>query len=646
MPDPTLLEHARDAVLPPLAARAGELVGVCAGLAEDPLLAVTLTDLAAALRDEVRLAGPDPDPAARLGTALGLTPFEYDLMLLAGLPEEHEAPARLARMLHARGEPRFAMGALAAVLGLGLGGRRYLRHAVDGGPLHRFLGVGGPESVPLPERGLRLPAGLWSVLRGVEHWPSALRPLTLPTLPGSLPPQSRRLDEVLGTGARLVVVTGTGRTDVELAASTRAGLSACGRGAVAIAAADLDADRAPAWGAHVLARGAVPVVVGHPAGAPLPDHPAPVVVAAATTTGLPMDDRPVLTVELAAPGIGATVEMWQALLPELNGAGVALAGLVRVGELGALRATVDTRATAAGLDPTALSVAGVVAQVRRRTDVTLPRSVRLVRPDATLGQLVLPVAQHRLLCSVVDRVRGQARVLHDWGFGAAARHHGGARMLLSGPPGTGKTLAVEAITAELGLDLLAVDLAALVSKWLGETEKNIAEVFDAAERCQAVLFFDEADAVFGRRTDSSDAQGRWANLETAYLLSRIDRSAGLVVLATNLRRNIDDAFLRRLDVVVELEEPDRAAREQLWRRHLPDAAPCANDIDVGALAAMYEITGGLIRNAALAAAFGAAAAARPIDQGRLITAVHDEYRKAGRSFPGTPRTATRARGGT
>jgi SpoVK/Ycf46/Vps4 family AAA+-type ATPase len=273
--------------------------------------------------------------------------------------------------------------------------------------------------------------------------------------------------------------------------------------------------------------------------------------------------------------------------------------------------------------------------------------VRRVRPVATLDRLVLPPHQHRLLRSVVERVQEQPRVLHEWGFGAAARHHGGARLLLAGPPGTGKSLAVEAVAAELGLDLLVVDLAALVSKWLGETEKNIGEVFDASERCQAVLFFDEADAIFARRTDSSDAQARWANLETAYLLGRIDRSNGVVALATNLRAHIDDAFLRRLDVVVELEPPDRAAREELWRRHLPPAAPCAGDVDPAALAAHYEITGGLIRNAALAAAFEAAAQSRPIDQQRLVAAVDDEYRKAGRCFPGSPRAAgTRAGGGT
>ena len=221
----------------------------------------------------------------------------------------------------------------------------------------------------------------------------------------------------------------------------------------------------------------------------------------------------------------------------------------------------------------------------------------------------------------------------------------GARALFVGPPGTGKTLSAEIIAAELGLDLLTVDLSALVSKWLGETEKNIGQVFDAAERCQAVLFFDEADAIFGRRTDSGDAQARWANLETAYLLSRIDDFEGLVVLATNLRGNIDEAFTRRLDVVVEFDEPGPPERERLWHAHLPAAAPIGDDVDVAQLAELYPVAGGVIRNAAIAAAFQAAEHGGAIDQAGLVEAVRREYQKSGRSFPGTPRTPAFSQGG-
>jgi hypothetical protein len=641
--------------LPPLAARVAELVDRWGGLADEPWLASALATLADDLRAEAAGAGlaraAPPDRAVRLGALLGLSPFEYDLVLLTGLPEEHEAASRVARLLHPHGEPHVSMAAAVAALGLDGAGRRHLRRSLESGPLHRHRLVTGTEVTPLPERSLRLPLGLWSVLRGVDHWPDPLRPVPLPDLAGGSDTATVAATDlarsVAGPEPRVVVVTGDRRDDTELAALAAAALAAAGRRMVALPAADLDDERTAAWSAHVAARGAVPLVVGRPTGPPLARHPGPVVVATATVAGLGTDDRPVVTVDVPAADIGDAVAMWHRLLPEMNGAGAELAGLLRVGELGATRAVTDTRTAAATLDPRALSVEGVVAHVRRRTDVELPGSVRLTRPHASWDQLVLPDHQQRLLRSVVDRVRGQARVLHEWGFSTSARSRGGTRILLSGPPGTGKTLAAEVTAAALGLDLLVVDLAALVSKWLGETEKNIAEVFDAAERCQAVLFFDEADAVFGKRTDGSDAQSRWANLETAYLLGRMERFDGLVVLATNLRRNIDDAFVRRLDVVVELDDPDEPAREELWRRHLALAAPRAADVDLGVLAGLYALTGGLIRNAVLSAAFAAAASGRPIDQDGLIRAVHDEYRKAGRSFPGTPRgAARRVRGGT
>ena len=614
--------------MPELPTRAAALVDRLADLA-DPPLRPELQDLAAALRVE-----PDGGAADRLAGATGLTPFEYDLLVLAGLPEEHEALSRQARLRSGGAEPWFTPATAVAVLDLDTQGRGHLRRALESGPLRRYQLLTGPDTVPLPERGLRLPPALWSVLRGIDTWPTALHPVTLPVLTGARVPG---LVSTLQGGARVVLLTGEGRDDSELAALALATIP----GAVVLPAAELDADRTPVWSAHLLARGAVPVIAGRPVQPPLPAYEGAVVVAASAVTGLVLDDRPALTVELPRPGLGDAVELWHQLLPDLNGAASELAGLLRVGRIGATRAVRDARAGGGG----GVSVEGIVARVRRRTEVELPAAVRLVRPRATLDQLVLPADQHRLLRSVVGRVRSQARVLHQWGFGAAARHPGGVRMLLSGPPGTGKTLAVEAAAGELGLDLLVVDLSALVSKWLGETEKNLAAVFDAAERSQAVLFFDEADAIFGRRTDGSDAQGRWANLETAYLLTRIDRCDGLVALATNLRRGMDDAFVRRLDVILEIDEPDRVCREQLWRRHLPPAAPYDGDVDPGALAALYEIPGGLIRNAALAAAYAAAATGRPIDQGSLVDAVRDEYRKAGRSFPGAPRASARARGG-
>jgi len=209
-------------------------------------------------------------------------------------------------------------------------------------------------------------------------------------------------------------------------------------------------------------------------------------------------------------------------------------------------------------------------------------------------------------------------------------------MLLAGPPGTGKTLSAEVIATTLGVDLLVVDISRVVSKWIGEKEKNLAELFDAAERSQTVLFFDEADALFGKRTEITDAHDRYANLETAYLLARLERCEGMVILATNFRQNIDPAFLRRLEFVVEFEEPGQLERVALWRCHLPERAPLDPGINLLQLASLYPVVGGVIRNAAVAAAFVAAAEGTDITMAHLVRAIRREYEKSGRPFPGMP----------
>jgi SpoVK/Ycf46/Vps4 family AAA+-type ATPase len=186
------------------------------------------------------------------------------------------------------------------------------------------------------------------------------------------------------------------------------------------------------------------------------------------------------------------------------------------------------------------------------------------------------------------------------------------------------------------VDLLVVDLASLVSKWLGETEKNLAAVFEMAERSRALLLFDEADALFARRTENRDAHDRYANLETAYLLQRLERYESIAVLTTNLRANLDAAFARRFEFIVEFPEPDSAAREALWRLHLPGGAPLAEDVNLPELAAWYAISGAQIKNAALAAAFLAAAASSRIHQRHFLLAIEREFDKAGRAHPGFP----------
>ncbi|MCC6420066.1 MAG: ATP-binding protein, partial [Gemmataceae bacterium] len=206
----------------------------------------------------------------------------------------------------------------------------------------------------------------------------------------------------------------------------------------------------------------------------------------------------------------------------------------------------------------------------------------------------------------------------------------GVSALFSGPSGTGKTLAAEVIAHELGLDLYRIDLSTVVSKYIGETERNLERVFSAAENANVILFFDEADAIFGRRSEVRDSHDRYANLEISYLLQRMEQYEGLAILATNLRENLDPAFVRRLHAIVTFSLPDEAQRRQLWRNHLPAAAPCEADLDLGHLAARFRLSGASIKNCTLAAAFLAAADEAPIGMAHLLRAVQREHQKMGR----------------
>jgi hypothetical protein len=258
------------------------------------------------------------------------------------------------------------------------------------------------------------------------------------------------------------------------------------------------------------------------------------------------------------------------------------------------------------------------------------------RPLSTvhgLDDVILPPRAQARVRDVRDRVRHHEQVVDAWGFG---RHHDnvtGLVALFHGPPGTGKTMTAAAIAASVGLAAQVVDLSALVSKYIGETEKALATVFARAERERCVLVFDEADAVFGTRTEISDAHDRYANQEVSYLLSRIEAHPGVVILTTNLLGNIDAAFQRRVHVLVEFPPPGRAEREQLWRRVFPAAAPLAGDVDLVELAERFPVTGAQIRDAAVEAAYLAAAAGGPITHELLVAGVRRQYDKAGRTAP-------------
>jgi SpoVK/Ycf46/Vps4 family AAA+-type ATPase len=206
--------------------------------------------------------------------------------------------------------------------------------------------------------------------------------------------------------------------------------------------------------------------------------------------------------------------------------------------------------------------------------------------------------------------------------------------LFAGPSGTGKTMAAGIIARALHLDLYRIDLAHTVSKYIGETEKNLDRIFAEARDADAVLFFDEADTLFGKRTEVKDAHDRYANLEVGYLLQKLEEFDGLAILATNLRGHIDEAFTRRLRAIVEFPFPDQTHRERIWRAVIPGAAPLAADVDFVALAREVKLAGGNIRNIALGAAFLAAADQGVIHQRHFVRAARSEYEKIGRSWSG------------
>ena len=263
---------------------------------------------------------------------------------------------------------------------------------------------------------------------------------------------------------------------------------------------------------------------------------------------------------------------------------------------------------------------------RRLVTGDLDRLTTRIRPTRSWDDLVLPVEDFERVRMVAARYRHRDTVLDEWGFKPIPS--AGVVAMFSGPPGTGKTMSAEVIAADLGLDLFKVNLATMVSKDIGETEKNLEQLFDVADTGNVVLLFDEADSIFGKRSEVNDAQDRYANLEVSYLLQRIERFDGLVILTTNLSSNIDNAFLRRIHVVVDFQAPDEGERRTLWMKALPSDAP-QNDVDID-FCSQFKLSGADIRSVALGAAFRAADDKKVISMSHVVTALFDEMRKQGR----------------
>ena len=272
----------------------------------------------------------------------------------------------------------------------------------------------------------------------------------------------------------------------------------------------------------------------------------------------------------------------------------------------------------------------IYAACRAQSGDKLAAMARKIEPTYTWSDLVVPDEVLTQLQEICVQVRQRRTVLERWGFDRHLAMGKGINGLFAGPSGTGKTMAAEVIAADLGLDVYKVNLATLVSKYIGETEKNLERIFEAARETNAILFFDEADSIFGKRSEVRDAHDRYANIEVGYLLQKMEQYDGIVILATNLRKNMDDAFVRRLHAAIEFPFPEEIDRLQIWQKVFPAATPLADNLDLEFMAQQFRLSGGNIRNIALLAAFLAAEDQAALAMSHLIRATRREYQKLGR----------------
>lgn len=588
-----------------------------------------------------------PDPVDRLADIFQLSIPELDLLLFAGMPEEHEGYSAVFRSLHPRGDSRPSVGLAAQVFFPQSGGRALCRSLVENGTLFTqgILQLSGDG--PFFDRSIQPAPGLWSALHEVDAWPREMRVLALTGPARGLerwlasPPARRAIEALAHREACLVAVTGddpAGAFHRALALVTEGGM----RALPFLASSHVDTQWFQLVQLHAVLRDAIPVLrwsstdgsASQEDLAPMPAL-APLVMAATTVPAQFTQSRAFLSVPAEALTVPDRRAAWAGLVPSLAGSEGQLASRYPLEPFRISQVACDLRVIEAVENRPAV-LADVAQSLRSRAQGPLQAGVRVVHPHAVWEDLVLSPDLIAQLHEAVDRLLFQYIVLDDWRFLENRSGARGVRLLFSGAPGTGKTLSAEVLAHELDSELLVVDVSRVISKWVGETEKNLAAVFDAAESAQAVLLFDEADSLFAKRTEVSDAHDRYANLETAYLLQRLERFEGMAILATNFRQNIDAAFVRRLEFVLEFTEPDREQRFALWKRHIPTSAPADRNLNYRELAALYPVVGGVIRNAAVAAAFRAAADGMVLRREHFIHAIRREYEKAGKAFPGLP----------
>lgn len=570
---------------------------------------------------------------------------QIDMLLIAGLTEEHEGFADIFRTLHPENQPLPTIGLAAQLVCPDGHDRSSLRALIEPSTGNYFSIFNSDGEQPFFTRSLRLAEGLWSWLYGIDLWPRTIsvnksEPVSAGLSEWLAEDEVQQVSQLLQLKSALTLIL-TAET-LESAINRASVLCQYANIAYRIIeiSEELDSELLRLLQLHCLMRDIIPIIHLPSASgsscqrkADFGLYPLPVIVCTqqSGSSGSLVDNRPIRCLQVRPLSFTGLRSMWRTLLPELVGEVNQLAARYPFEPVQAQLICADLQHVA-NYSQRSLSLADVTGAVRSRSASALSGSIRLIHPVANWSSLVLPAAQLSQLEDAANRLFLQSKVLDDWQFLSGRRGARGVRMLFSGPPGTGKTLSAEVMANVLGVDLLEVDLSSVVSKWIGETEKNLADIFNAAETTRAVLFFDEADALFGKRTEVSDAHDRYANLETAYLLSRIERYDGLAILATNYRQNIDAAFSRRLDFIIEFEEPGFEERVKLWQCHIPKVAPLCRDVNLPELASLFPIVGGHIRNATVSAAYFAAQAGSEITRQHFFDAIRREYEKSGKAY--------------
>lgn len=362
-----------------------------------------------------------------------------------------------------------------------------------------------------------------------------------------------------------------------------------------------------------------------------------VVALATTLPSMAISDVPLVRVELSYPSVSMRYEIWRQALAtrHLEVTDDCLKQITSRFTLNAPQihqAVAEAQALAVATKSTQLDYADLAAAARLQCGTELARIAQRIEPRADFNALVVPAEVQTQLREICARVSTRDMVGREWASGSVHARATGLTALFVGPSGTGKTLSAEALAHELGLDLYRIDLAGIVSKYIGETEKNLDRVFTAAVHANAVLFFDEADALFGKRSEVKDAHDRYANIEVAYLLQKMEQFDGVAILATNLKQNLDDAFARRLTFTITFPFPEEPERRKLWEQLWPPRAPRHDDVDLDWFAREFRLSGGNIRNTVLAAAHLAAADGKVITREHLLHATRREYQKLGKNL--------------